>query len=284
VQAYQRNDFGAAKGLFERISGGRKGEAQNYLNNIRRYEDAMAAGDREAAANPQQAIAKYSEAAGIKPDGPGDPRGKASRVQSQMAAAAAKPAPIEPSVGVSTPSQPAPQPTRTEVAGAVKAPAAKVDVGKLLREADTARKAGQMGVASGKYLAVLAAEPGNAEARKGLAESSAQGGGRQTAGSEADVMLAKAIREFYTGLYEQSEVHIRDYMDAQGSKIGLSQFFLGASLLSRYYLGGERSDDRRLLDEAKNAFKRAKSAPGFNPPAEKYVSPKILKVYQEVTS
>jgi hypothetical protein len=64
----------------------------------------------------------------------------------------------------------------------------------------------------------------------------------------------------------------------------LSQFFLGASLLSRYYLGGERSDDRRLLDEAKNAFKRAKSAPGFNPPAEKYVSPKILKVYQEVTS
>jgi tetratricopeptide (TPR) repeat protein len=283
VQAYQRNDFGAAKGLFERISGGRKGDAQNYLSNIRRYEDAMAAGDREAGPNPQQALAKYNEAAGIKSDGPGDPRGKASRMQNLIAAAAAKPAPPEPvSVATTTPSQPPPQPSRTEVAGAVKAPTAKVDVGKLLREAEAAKRAGQMGVASGKYLAVLAVEAGNAEARKGLADISAQGG-RQTAGSEADVMLAKAIREFYTGLYEQSEVHIRDYLDAQGSKIGLSHFFLGASLLSRYYLGGERPDDRRLLDEAKNAFKRAKSAPGFQAPAEKYVSPKILKVYQEVT-
>lgn len=279
VQAYQRNDFGAAKGLFERISGGRRGDAQNYLSNIKRYEDAMAAGDREAGSNPQQAIAKYNEAAGIKGDGPGDPRGKASRLQTQLASAS-KPSPP---ATTTEPAQPPPTPPRTEVAGAVKAPTAKVDVGKLLREAEAAKRAGQMGAASGKYLAVLAADAGNAEARKGLAEISAQGGGRQTAGSEADVMLAKAIREFYTGLYEQSEVHIRDYLDAQGSKIGLSQFYLGASLLSRYYLGGEQPHERRLLDEAKSAFQRAKSASGFKPPAEKYISPKILKVYQEVT-
>ena len=282
VQAYQRNDFAAAKGLFERIGGSRVRDAQNYLSNIRRYEEAMSTADREAGSNPQQAIMKYGEAAGIKPDGPGDPRGKANRLQSQMAAEASLPVP-QPIANMKPSKVEPPQPVRTEVAGAVKTPQTKVDVGKLLREAEAAKRAGQTGVASGKYLAVLAAEPGNAEARSGLAETTSQAGGRQAAGSEADVMLAKAIREFYTGLYEQSEVHIRDYLDAQGAKTGLSHFYLGASLLSRYFLGGERPEDKRLLDEAKAAFQRAKSSPGFKAPAENYVSPKILKVYQEVT-
>lgn len=274
-QAYQRNDFAAAKTALGQITGKRAREAQALLANINRYEQAMSAGDNAAAANPRQASASYSEAADIKPDGPGDPRGKIARLQAQLAAAAA------PTPAATSAAPPAAAASKMPTAvTAVKESRPVADVAKLMREAQVAQGKGQSGLASGKYLAILAADPGNAAARAALNTLSSKSSTRQAAGSEADVMLAKAIREFYIGSYEEAEVHIKDYLAANGSKVGLSNFYLAAIRLTRYYLAGE-SGDKRLLADAREAFLTAKITPGFRPPDDKVISPKILKAYNE---
>ncbi len=282
MQAYRSNDFGSAKAGFAQVTGRRTGEAQVFLDNMRRYEQSMNAGDAAAGSDPSKALASYNQAAAIKPDGPGDVRGKIARMQAAIAAAN-QPAPTAPPP-VPPPavaSKPAPTP---EPAVVVKESRPHVDVNKLLREAASAKARGDYGAASGKYVAVLAAEPGNAIARKGLEEISAQHPAqRQAAGVEADVMLVRAIREFYTGATEDAEVHLKDYLNANGSKIGLGNFYLGAIKLTRYYLAGERDSDKRLLADAKIAFRAAHGTAGFTPPDKKYISPKILKVYEQAS-
>ncbi|MGH9493236.1 MAG: hypothetical protein ACRD2K_07020, partial [Terriglobales bacterium] len=72
VQAYNRNDFNSSRGLFQSVSGSKKGEADSYLNKMKQYDAAMAEGDRLAAAkNYKAAQGSYNEAATLKGDGPG---------------------------------------------------------------------------------------------------------------------------------------------------------------------------------------------------------------------
>lgn len=278
LQAYQRNDFAAAKAAFGQITGKRAGEAQTLLGNIKRFEDAMASGDSAAGANdPAKALTSYNQAAAIKPDGPGDPRAKVERMQSLVSAAAKQQPALTP-----VQQQPPPQPAAKAAVTAVKETHIAVDVQKLLREAAAAQARGDFASASGKYVAVLSADPGNAVARQAIATLSAQNPTRK-AGSEADIMLARAIREFYTGYTEDAEVHIKDYLNANGSKSALSHFYLGAIKLTRYYLAGERESDKKLLSDAKIAFRVARGTAGFNPPSQQVISPKILKVYDEAS-
>lgn len=286
VAAYNRNDFNTARGLFGQISGSHSGEAQGYLNKIKQYEQAMAEGDTLAASkNYRQAAASYSEAAGIKGDGPGDPRSKAANMQQLMASAAATPAaatPAAPPVAKTT----AP-PLHPPVVAAVKeTPKPQVDVNKLLKEAEAAKNKGDIRTAQSKYIAVLAVDEHNAQAKTALAALQAEAQKQATppaqkASSEADVMLAKAIREYYEGEYEQAEVHIQDYLDVNGSKTALSYFYKGASKLTRYYLGG--GHDAKLMRDAQESFRNAKKVPGFTPPGQNYVSPKILKVFESTS-
>jgi tetratricopeptide (TPR) repeat protein len=296
VGAYQSNNFNSAKSLFGQISGRREGEARNYLNKIREYEQAMGEGDRLASAsNFRGALQSFNDAATIKPDGPGDPRGKAQRMQTELAKASG-PAPTTTTVPppttttattrppVTTPSSSGPTPSRV-VEAAVKEPARpQVDVAKLLREAESAKAAGNIPVARSKYLAALGADPSNRQARLGL-ETLPKETGTQApkATSEADILLARAIGEFYQGKYDQAEVHIRDYLEFNGSKTALSQFYLGVTKLTKFYLNGERADERRLINEAGDHFKVAKKTAGFTAPDNRLISPKILKAYQDIT-
>ncbi|HYX70940.1 MAG TPA: hypothetical protein VE825_17525 [Terriglobales bacterium] len=279
VAAYNRNDFNTAKGLFGQITGSHASEAQSYFNRMKQYEQAMAEGDTLAnAKNYRQAASSYSEAAGIKSDGPGDPRSKAASMQQLMASSTA-PSP-SPTVAVTHTPTPPPRPV---VAAVKETPKPQVDVDKLLREAEAAKNKGDIRTAQSKYIAVLAVDEHNATATSALAALQAQAEKQATpttqkASSEADVMLAKAIREFYQGEYEQSEVHIQDYLDVNGSKTALGYFYKGASKLTRYYLGGGK--DAHLMKEAQDLFRSAKKVPGFNPPGQNYVSPKILKVFE----
>lgn len=292
TQAYNGNDFNGAKALFSQITGSRQGDAQDYLRRINKYEAAMAEGDRLAAAkNYKQAASSYDEAAAVKGDGPGDPRDRSQQMMASASGAGGRPAAgggkpaATTSTTVSTTAAPG-QPSR-DIVAAVKNVRPQVDVAKMLRAADEARKKGNFSDAAGKYAAVLAADSNNAQARVALEsvkaelrkEQSANGGAAvPKAGSDADVMLTRAIGEFYSGRFDQAEVHIQDYLDVNGSKAGLSYFYLGVSKLTRYYLGGAQESDRKLLRDARDAFRQAKQSPGFQPP-EKYVSPKILKVY-----
>lgn len=285
VQAYNRNDFNGARSLFSQVTGGsRAGDAQNYLNRMKQYDAAMAEGERLASAkNYKAAQGSYNEAATLKGDGPGDPRGKANQMASlgsgSTAAAPVTTATAPPPVTTSSTTT---APPRAPVALAVKEPSKpKVDVGKLLAEAESAKAKGDIASAKSKYIAVLAADERNAQARVGLETLPKETGpAQQKASSEADVMLAKGIREFYQGLFEKAETHISDYLDVNGSKTGLSHFYMGASKLTRFYLGGER--DAGLKRDADAAFRLAKKTSGFNPPGESFLSPKILKAYQDV--
>jgi hypothetical protein len=287
VQAFNRNDFNGARGLFSQVtSGSRAGDAQNYLNRMKQYESAMAEGERLAAAkNYKAAQGSYNEAATLKGDGPGNPRDKANQMASlgsgSTTAAPVTTATAHPPV-TTTSTNTAPPITRAPVALAVKEPSKpKVDVGKLLAEAEAAKAKGDIASAKSKYIAVLAADERNAQARVGLETLPKETGpAPQKASSEADVMLAKGIREYYQGLFEKAETHISDYLDVNGSKTGLSHFYMGASKLTRFYLSGER--DAGLKRDADAAFRLAKKTAGFKPPGESFLSPKILKAYQDV--
>lgn len=281
VAAYNRNDFNAAKGLFGQVTGSHASEAQSYLNRMKQYEQAMAEGDTLASAkNYGRAASSYNEAAGVKSDGPGDPRSKASRMQ-QLLASSTGPAPATPSPSVAVTRTPAP--ARPLVEAVKQTPKPQVDVNKLLLEAEAAKNKGDIRTAQSKYLAVLAVDEHNATATNALAALQAQAQQQATpttqkASSEADVMLAKAIREYYQGEYDQAEVHIQDYLDVNGSKTALGYFYKGASKLTRYYLGGAK--DAKLMRDAQDLFRNAKKVPGFTPPGQNYVSPKILKVFE----
>ena len=290
VQAYNRNDFSGARSLFQGVSGGKKGEADNYLNRMKQFESAMAEGDRLASAkNYKAAQGSYNEAATLKGDGPGNPREKASQMASLASGSSTTP-PVttattttKPPPVTTTSSTTAPPVTRAPVVAAVKEAAKpKVDVGKLLAEADAAKAKGDIASAKSKYIAVLAADERNVQAKVGLETLPKETGPTEKkASSEADVMLAKGIREYYQGLFEKAEVHIDDYLNVNGSKTGLSHFYMGASKLTRYYLNGEK--DSGLKRDAEAAFRLAKQTAGFKPPGESFVSPKILKAYQDVS-
>ncbi len=288
VQAYQRNDFGGAKSSLGGVSGSKEGEARNYLNKIREYEQAMSEGDRLAAAqNHRGAQGSYNEAATIKGDGPGDPRGKASQMEKAMAAAVT-PGTTTPGPTTPVPSKPpAPSPgtTARPVEAAIKEPTRpQVDVAKLKLEAEAAKQKGDIASARGKYLAILSAEPNNRQVQAALASLPKEtGAAAPKATSEADVLLATAIGEFYKGSYEDAEFHIRLYVENNGGKAALGNFYLGVSRLTRYFLRGAKPDDKRMMDDGLAAFKLAKKTSGFKAPGEQYLSPKILKLYQDAT-
>jgi hypothetical protein len=282
VAAYQRNDFGSAKSAFAGISGKHQSDAQTYLQKIKNYEQAFAEGDSLAGAkNYKGAANSYSEAASVKPDGPGDPRGRIGQMN-QLAQGASTPAVVannNPPPVVNT------NPAVSRPIAAVVESRPKVDVSATLRDAENARKKGDLSKAIGLYQKVLSADSSNSQARNGIEEMKKEAEASNktiVAGSEADFMLAKGINEFYRQEFESSETHIRDYLDGAGSKAGLANFYLGASKLTRYILGGEQQNDHKLLVQAEDNFRSAKKVQGFAPP-EKFVSPKIVKKFQETT-
>ena len=278
VQAYNNNNFSSARSLFGQITGKRQADAQAYVNKMLQYDQAMQDGDNHAnSKNYQSAIDGYNQAASIKSDGPGNPQGKISRMQSLLAASNPNP---NPSNNNPPPVNSNPPPPSHVVAAIMEPVRPKADLDKLMREAESAKSSGDIGMAKGKYMAILAENPGNARAKAGL--ESLPKDANVVASADADRMLANGIGEFYKGAYEDAEVHIKDYIELNGAKAALAYFYRAASKLTRYYLRGEKQDDRRLLTDAESDFRMAKKTPGFNPP-EKMVSPKIMDLYKHTT-
>lgn len=299
ASAYNGNDFARAKRVLATVAGSKAADAQALLAKINQYESAMAEGDRlTASGNHRQAQQSYEDAARLKQDGPGDPRGKAAREQAAAAAPAGTSRPTTTTATIATPTPtpttqaaarpPAPSAAPISRAGAIKEPARpKLDTARLLKEAQDARSAGNNAAAKGKYIAVLAEDPNNSAARTALAqiqqeeEAKPAPAQQQVAATpEADIMLARGIGEYYKGAYVEAEGHIKDYQNVNGSKKALGFFYLGVSKLTRYYLGG--ASDRKLYNDATTNFRMAKDVPGFSPPGEQYISPKLLKIYNSL--
>jgi hypothetical protein len=80
--AYDKNDFTHARNLFQRVDVASKPEADQYLDKISRYNDAIASGERLSRDDQyDQARAAFLSAAAIKSDGPGDPQTRASAME-----------------------------------------------------------------------------------------------------------------------------------------------------------------------------------------------------------
>ncbi len=86
-QAYEKNDFNAARSALGQVTGPKAGDAQALLNKIKQYEQAMGEADRLAGSNPKRARDLYLEAAKLKANGPGDPNGKAQKALEAQGAA-----------------------------------------------------------------------------------------------------------------------------------------------------------------------------------------------------
>lgn len=100
--------------------------------------------------------------------------------------------------------------------------------------------------------------------------------------SSDDQKLVEAMSNYCRGNYQRAENDLSGY-EGQGPKKALALFYLGASKLARYYLAGEPKDQGAVYQEAIASFRNAKqSARDFRPP-EQYVSPRIIKVFNEVT-
>ncbi len=261
VDAFNRGDFTGAKNQLDGVSGRYQGEAQNYLNRINNYNAKMSEGrGYEAAKNFGAAKASYTDAARIKPDGPGDPLGAVTRV-SALEVAGSAPAPA------AAP----PKPIVREIP--------KIDVGQYLAEGRKAAAKGDFKKARRFFNDVIAQDFKNVQAREGLdalpKEEVAKGGSV----GEAEPILASAILKYYRGNLSDSEDQLKYYCVQQvGKKEGMCKFYLGVILATRYYLGG--GVDNGLLNNAKGRFAEASAVSGFVVP-EKLVSPKVLKLYQE---
>jgi len=80
--AYDKNDFERARRFFQSANGEAKPEADQYLDKISRYTDAIANAEKASRDGQyEQARTAFLRAATIKPDGPGDPQIRASAME-----------------------------------------------------------------------------------------------------------------------------------------------------------------------------------------------------------
>ncbi len=94
--------------------------------------------------------------------------------------------------------------------------------------------------------------------------------------------MAAAIVTFYGADYDGAEARLRSYLySGTPKKPGLANFYLGATLLSRFYVSGESDQSLRL--NATRFFSDAKAVIGFKVP-EKLISPKILAAFNGAKS
>ena len=80
--AYDKNDFERARTLFQRVDTASQPAANEFLDKISRYNDAIATAEKLSRANQYDpARTAFLSAAAIKPDGPGAPQTRAASME-----------------------------------------------------------------------------------------------------------------------------------------------------------------------------------------------------------
>ncbi len=98
--------------------------------------------------------------------------------------------------------------------------------------------------------------------------------------AEQTKQLEDGLRAYFAGDFEGAGRQLSDYLK-NGHKQGLALFFLGASHSTLYFLSGEKDNHQRDL-AVENFSDVKEKSPQFQPP-DKYVSPKIIALYNEAT-
>jgi hypothetical protein len=264
--AFNSGDFNTAKSLLGQVAGSRQGEARAILDKIRSYENGISQGNTFMAAKDYlSAKNAYQQAMGINATGPSNASDLFTKAVTAAATASATPSnPVPANNGGVKPPQPKPQIDINAYMGEAQKAFAKKDYKKARR-----------------YLGdIFAQDRNNQDATNLLAQVNGVDTAKGNA-SDEDNTLRDDITLYYTGRFQDAEFALRYYLNSGiGKKKGLASFYLGASLLSRYYISG--ATDQSLKAEAQSRFKDAKNVDGFKAP-EQLISPKILKVFQEAS-
>ncbi len=95
-------------------------------------------------------------------------------------------------------------------------------------------------------------------------------------------VLRAGLRAYLNGNYAEAETALSAYVDSHGAKHALAYFFRGAAHSSLYFLSGEKEQEQK--NQALADFGTAKDQGFASQPSEKFVSPKILALYQQAGS
>jgi hypothetical protein len=262
VSAFNSGNMDAAESALTAVTGSHQADAQTLLGKVRAYKAAVAKGQVfEGTKDFAAAKNAYGEAVSISAVGP------ATAALARVATAAIASVPSNPppnTAATAKPPQPKPQ----------------IDASAYIADGNKALSKKQYGKARKFFNDVLTQDRNNQEAKDGLAQvnqlDTAQGNA-----SDEDTTLKDIITTYYAGSYQDAEDRFKTYIYAkQGKKMGLANFYLGASMMTRYYLSG--GNDQNLHREAVNKFKAAKAVDGFKAP-DKFVSPKIMKAFEEAS-
>jgi hypothetical protein len=261
--AYDNGDFATAEtnaGLVK--SPELLPQAQSLLSNIRNYRDDMQQAEAfKTDKNYTAALQKYNAALAIKVNGPGNPAAKLQEVadlmkQQNSAAVAA----IKQSVSDST---------------------AKIKAD--LSDARDQMAKGNLQGALNAYNQVLTLNPKEAEAISGKEQVQQA---MQTALAKdpkaLEDTLVGGIRSYYESHFTEAHDAIELYLKVGGTRSkGAAYFYLGATILSQAILSSPKSIQERdhLQHDALEQFQQAKQE-HFRP-VEKFVSPKILAVWNQ---
>ena len=256
-QAYDNGDFATAEanaGLVK--SPDLLPQAQTILGNVRAYRDDMQQAEAlRASKNYPAAQQKYNAALAIKSNGPGNPSGKLQEL----------------AVLMKQPNGPASAP---------KDNSARINA--LLADARDHMAKGDAQGALTSYNQVLVLDPKQAEALSGRqqAQQAMQAALAKDPKALEDT-LVRGVRDFYQSHLDDARDAISLYLTAGGTRSkGAAYFYLGATMLSEAILSDPKSGNHdRLRQDALQQFQQAKQQ-GFKP-VEKYVSPKILAVWNQ---
>lgn len=254
-QAYDNGDFATAEANAGQVKSPElQAQAQTILSNIRSYrEDMQQAEALRASKNYPAAQQKYSAALSIKSNGPGNPAMKIQEVAALM-----KQQPIAP-----------PKDNSARIAA-------------LLADARDHMAKGDAQGALTSYNQVLGLDPKQPEALSGKQQAQQAMQAELAKDPKAlEDTLVRGVRDFYASRLDDARDAISLYLTAGGTRSkGAAYFYLGATMLSQAILSDPKGGDRdRLQQNAVQQFQQAKQQ-GFKP-MEKYVSPKILAVWNQ---
>jgi len=273
--AYENGDFAAATTNANLVKASNlQPIAQQILTNIRVYNDTMQQGDAAMQSKDYAAAQqKYTFALKIKSNGPGNPADKLKQISSLLATPEKSDSPVTADVSSSRP-----RANKSKLV-AQAPPDNSAKIKSSLGEAQDDEKKGNLQAALTAYEMVLSLDPQQSDAVAGKQRVSDAIGKDPQALEET---LANGIHNYYQSHLIEARDALSLYLAEGGTRSkGAAYFYLGATFMAQAFLSDPQNKARRddLQRSAVQEFQLAKQE--HFKPIEKYVSPKILAVWNQ---
>jgi hypothetical protein len=276
--AYESGDFPTASTVAASITDANiLPYIKQIVTNIQIYNESMQEGDAYMQQGQYAAAKqKYSFALVIKNNGPGNPADKLQRITALLAAAE-KPQVAESDSKSKTTPDPGTQGINNNGKPAAKSADNLVRIKEFLAKAQEDEAKGNTPAAISAYDQVLALDPQQQTAVAGKLRLM---GATQKDSQDLEDALIKGVRSYGQSNFEEARADISLYLKQGGTKKGAAYFYLGASFMADAFLS-DKNDYDKLQRNAVLNFRLAKGE--HFKPAEKYISPKILAVWNQTS-